>query len=119
MHFESIIGSFGSRVGILIGTGIKENILVGGVVEVSGTADVPDFGFYKLEIKRPDETIWLTLQAGNEIVREGKLGDWDTRRLTPGEYQLGMVVVDNEAQASAPCTINLFVVRAPEETGIP
>jgi hypothetical protein len=92
---------------------------ISGVVEVLGTADIPDFGFYKLEIKRPDETIWLTLQAGNEIVRESKLGDWDTRRLTPGEYQLGIVVVDNEAQASSPCIVNLFVVRAPEETPNP
>ena len=70
-----------------------------GVVEILGTADIPNFGFYKLEIKRPEETVWLTLQAGNQVVQDGKLGDWDTRRLTPGEYQLGMVVVDNEAQA--------------------
>jgi hypothetical protein len=92
---------------------------VSGVVEILGTADISNFGFYKLEIKRPEETVWLTLQAGNQVVRDGKLGDWDTRRLTPGEYQLGMVVVDNQAQASQPCIIRILVVRAPEETGVP
>ena len=92
---------------------------VSGVVEILGTADISNFGFYKLEIKRPEETVWLTLQAGNQVVRDGKLGDWDTRRLTPGEYQLGMVVVDNQAQASQSCIIRILVVRAPEETGVP
>ena len=96
-----------------------EGIEVSGVVEILGTADTPNFGFYKLEIKRPDETIWLTLQAGNEVVQDNKLGDWDTRRLTPGEYQLGLVVVDNQAQASSPCIVNLRVVRAPDETPSP
>jgi hypothetical protein len=89
---------------------------VNGVVEVLGTANIPNFGFYKLEIKRPDESIWLTLQAGNTIVQNGKLGDWDTRRLTPGEYQLGLVVVDNEAQSSPPCVVQLRVSSTPEGT---
>ncbi len=92
---------------------------VSGVVEILGTADIPNFGFYKLEIKRPEEAVWLTLQAGNQVVRDGKLGDWDTRRLTPGEYQLGMVVVDSVAQASQPCIVNILVVRTPDETGVP
>ncbi len=90
-----------------------------GVVEILGTADTPNFGFYKLEIKKPEETVWLTLQAGNQAVRDGKLGDWDTRRLTPGEYQLGLVIVDNEAQSSLPCIINVRVIRTAEGTQVP
>ncbi len=89
---------------------------VSGVIGVVGTADIPNFGFYKFEIKRPDETIWLTIQAGNAVVREGKLGDWDTTRLTPGEYQLGLAVVDNQAKASPACVIQLLVARPQEET---
>lgn len=89
---------------------------VSGVVEVNGTADSPNFGFYKMEIKRPEDMVWLTLQAGNQIVREAKLGDWDTRQLTPGEYDLSLVIVDNQAQPSAPCQIRVRVARAPEET---
>jgi hypothetical protein len=92
---------------------------VSGVVEVVGTANLANFGFYKFEIKRPDETVWLTIQAGNSAITAGKLGDWDTSRLTPGEYQLGLVVVDNQAQASDPCVILVTVFRAPEPTAGP
>jgi len=86
------------------------------VVVITGTVNIPNFGFYKLEMKRPDEAIWATIQAGNEIRMEGKLGDWDTRRLPPGDYQLGLVVVDNEARALPPCVVQVRVGKAPEET---
>ena len=94
--------------------GIGES--VSGVVQINGTVNIPNFGFYKFEIKRPDETIWLTIQAGNEVVQDGKLGDWDTSRLIPGDYQLGLVVVDNQAQAAPACVIEIRVVRLPEAT---
>lgn len=83
---------------------------VSGVFEIMGAANIPNFGFYKFEIKRPDENLWLTIQAGNSVVNGGKLGDWDTARLTPGEYQLGLVVVDNQAQASPACIIQVRVI---------
>lgn len=99
---------------------IPENgVEVNGVVPVVGTANTPNFGFYKFEIKRPDENVWLTIQAGNTPVQGGKLGDWDTTRLSPGEYQLALVVVDNQAKASAPCVVQLRVARAPETPASP
>lgn len=89
---------------------------VSGIVPVVGTASIPNFGFYKFEIKRPNETIWLTIQAGNTPKIGDKLGDWDTSRLSPGEYQLGLVVVDNQAKALPPCVVQLRVARPPEGT---
>ncbi len=89
---------------------------VSGAVEVIGSASLPDFDFFKLQIKRPDETIWLTILAGNSAVKNAKLADWDTSRLTPGEYQLGLVVVNHQAQASPPCTVQLRVAQAPAPT---
>ncbi len=89
---------------------------VSGIVSIMGTAQTTNFGFYKFEIKRPSETAWLTIQAGNIPKTGDKLGEWDTTRLTPGEYQLGLVVVDNQAQASPPCVIQLRVARPPEPT---
>jgi len=89
---------------------------VQGIIPVVGSANIPNFGFYKFEIKRPDEAQWLTIQAGNVPVENGKLGDWDTSRLTPGEYQLALVVVDNQAEASEPCIIQLRVALTPELT---
>jgi hypothetical protein len=92
---------------------------VKGVIEIKGSAATPNFGFYKIEMKRPDDAVWATLQAGNQVVRAGKLGDWDTRRLSPGEYLLGLVVVDNKAQAAPPCTVRLRVSRTVETTPNP
>lgn len=89
---------------------------VSGAVIIIGTANIPNFGFYKFEIKRPDESIWLTIQAGNQIVTAGQLGVWDTSRLTPGEYQFGLVVQDNTGQTLLPCIINVRVVSPPETT---
>jgi len=92
---------------------------VSGVIQVVGTVNFPTFDFYKFEIKRPEDTIWLTIQAGNTTVQNGRLGEWDTTRLTPGEYQLGLVVVDDQAQASAPCVVQLRVARSADETPSP
>ena len=92
---------------------------VSGVVEIIGTANIPNFGFYKLEMKRPDETVWATISAGNEIVNNAKLGNWDTQQLTPSIYQLGIVLVDNEAKASNPCVVELNVISPPPETPNP
>ena len=89
---------------------------VSGAVVIIGTARIANFGFYKFEIKRPDEDIWLTIQAGNEAVTASQLGIWDTSRLTPGEYQLSLIVVDSQAQASQPCIISLRVAPPPEPT---
>jgi hypothetical protein len=87
-----------------------EGQTVSDVVEVKGTADIPNFGFYKIEMKRPEETIWQTIVAGNEVKKDEALGLWDTRRLFSGTYQLGLVVVDNEARASAPCVVQVQVM---------
>lgn len=94
-------------------TSPKNGQEVSGVVEVMGNAYIPNFGFYKYEMKRPDEPSWSTIAAGNAIVQNGgKLGDWDTRRYPPGEYQLGLVIVDNKAQPSAHCVITVRVTQA-------
>jgi hypothetical protein len=88
---------------------------VSGVFEITGSANLLNFGFYKFEIKRPDESLWLTIQAGNSVVENGKLGDWDTTRLTPGEYQLGLIVVDNQAQPSPACIVQVRVIPPQQE----
>lgn len=93
--------------------------IVNEVVEINGTANIPNFGFYTLQMKRPDETIWATIQAGNQVKIDEKLGDWDTRRLTPGVYQIGLVLVDNAAKASDPCVVQVNVTITLNETPSP
>ena len=92
---------------------------VSGVVELIGNAAIPNFGFYKIETKLPDQANWSTLQAGNVPVQQGKLADWDTRSISPGEYQIGLVVVDNQARLSPPCVLQVRVIRAPDATLAP
>ena len=82
---------------------------ISGVVTVKGIADMPNFGFYKYEIARPGETVWLTIQAGREIKQDADLGQWDTRTLDSGDYMLRLIVTDNQGQTSEPCVIQVRV----------
>ncbi len=79
------------------------------IVEIIGSADIPNFGFYKFEMAAINDTSWLTIQAGDTITREGRLGFWDTTRLSPGEYGLRLVLTDNQGASLPPCTIQVRV----------
>jgi hypothetical protein len=87
---------------------------VQGNVTITGTVDIPNFGFYTYEIARPGESIWLPIQVGREIKNEAVLGTWDTTALTPGEYLLRLVVTDNQGNALEPCVIRVMVLAARE-----
>jgi hypothetical protein len=92
---------------------------VSGLVAVSGTVNIENFGFYKIESRKPDDATWSILLAGNQPVTGGALGTWDTRRLTPGEYQISVVPVDTEARTLPRCAVNVFVTTPPLETEEP
>lgn len=87
----------------------KDGDTVSGVVQVMGTADIANFGFYKYEIARPGETIWLSLNAGEAPVRDGLLGEWITETLPPGDYMLRLVVTDNDGQTLPACIVQVRV----------
>lgn len=92
---------------------------INGVAEVNGSATIPDFGFYKIEMKRPDQPNWLTILAGNQPVSNGKLGEWDTRRVPPGQYELGLIAYDNQAQPSDLCVIQVSITASTDTTSTP
>jgi len=79
------------------------------IVEIIGSADIPNFGFYKFEMAAISDSSWLTIQAGEIITQEGRLGYWDTSRLSPGDYALRLVVTDNQGQSAEPCVIQVRV----------
>jgi hypothetical protein len=83
-----------------------------GSVPITGTVNIPDFGFYKLEMKRPEETNWLTILAGNQLKQGETLGFWNTSLLAPGYHQLSLVVTDNQGKSLPPCTIQVRVSNA-------
>jgi len=95
-------------------TSPKNGDEVSGVVKLKGSANIPDFGFYKYEIARPGETAWLSINAGDKIVKDGDLGEWVTNVLPPGDYMLRLVVTDNKGSSQPPCVIQVRVVAAAE-----
>lgn len=82
---------------------------ISGLVTVRGTANLPNFGFYKYEVARPEETVWLTILAGREIKLNEDLGQWDTRTFPSGDYQLRLVVTDNQGGSIEPCIIKVRI----------
>lgn len=69
---------------------------VSGVVEIKGTVNVPNLGFFKYEYSQPGSNTWITIAAGNGIKNNDVLGKWDTTQLSPGDYLLHIVVYDNK-----------------------
>jgi hypothetical protein len=87
---------------------------VSGVVEIQGTADVPNFGFYKFEFSSPGQPNWQAILAWTSPKRNDSLGQWDTSRLQEGLYLLRLVVTDNQGQAQPPCVIQVSVMKPPQ-----
>lgn len=81
-----------------------------GTIEITGTVNIQNFGFYKYEVARQGDNTWATILAGRTIVNNGALGRWDTTALTPGDYQLRLVVTDNQGVALPPCIVPVRVV---------
>lgn len=82
-----------------------------GLVEVRGTANIPNFAFYKIEI-RPSEpnSVWQVITAGTEILEGELLGMWDTDLVENGVYLLQLVVTDTVGNAPLPCTMEIVVL---------
>jgi len=87
---------------------------VSGSVTIQGSADIPNFGFYTLQVAHPGDVIWLPIQVGQKPVSKDTLGTWDTSSLTPGEYMLKLVVTDNLGNVLDPCALQLTVELVPE-----
>ena len=83
---------------------------VSGIVDIVGTVDIPDFGFYKYEVAPLGSSNWATVSAGREPVRDDILGRWDTSALTPGDFQLRLVVSDNQGHQEPPCVVVVRVI---------
>jgi hypothetical protein len=91
----------------------KNGDRISGSTTVQGTADIANFGFYTLEIGFPGDTVWQPIQVGQQAVKNGDLGLWDTSALTPGAYMLQLVVTDNIGNTVPPCAIQVTVEAVP------
>lgn len=84
---------------------------VSGSVELKGTVNVPNQGFYKYEYQQIGKEEWIPIAAGSKAIIEENLGGkWNTEQLTPGNYYLRLVVSDNQNNLLKPCTIEVKVI---------
>ena len=84
---------------------------VSGSVELRGTVNVPNLGFYKYEYRFQSDETWTPISAGNKPVMEELFtGRWNTDQLEPGNYSLRLVVSDNQNKLLKPCEINVKVI---------
>ena len=94
---------------VLMITYPENNTTVSGIIEIEGTVNIPDFGFYKFETSSLNSGTWLTIQAGDVPKSDEMLGFWDTTQLDPGNYFLRLVVIDNQGVPNEPCAVDLYV----------
>jgi hypothetical protein len=81
-----------------------------GEVTLRGSADIPNFGYYKYEFAARGSDNWSTIQAARKIVKDNTLGTWDTSELPSGDYSLRLVVTDSQANVLPACIIPVRVV---------
>lgn len=94
---------------------------ISGAVDLVGLVGVTNLGFFKYEYASAGVDNWSTIAAGNSTVLEQEdpeklnqfQGVWNTDQLVPGDYQLRLVVTDNENQLLPICVIPVRVI-APE-----
>jgi len=84
---------------------------VSAVVDLIGTANVPNFGFYKYEIALEGTQNWATVAAYREPKNNESLGKWNTLSLSNGAYFLRLVVIDNVGTSLEPCVIAVRVLN--------
>jgi len=82
---------------------------ISGTITLTGTANIPNFGFYKYEFSQLSTSNWTTISAGAEVVIDGELGRWDTTSTANGDYFLQLVILDNVGQTLEPCVIAVRV----------
>ncbi len=93
---------------VITSPGVNQTLT--GPVQITGTANIPNFQFYKLEwssVGAPEEWHWF---AGAEApVVNGVLGTFNPALVPPGAYNIRLVVVDNTGNFPAPCVVQVQI----------
>lgn len=86
---------------------------ISGKVELKGTVNIQDLGFYKYEYAPLGSDVWTTIAAGSSKISDEPLGGaWDTGSLVPGDYQLRLIVTDNQNEPLPACIIQITIEAA-------
>jgi hypothetical protein len=87
------------------------NAVLQGTVEILGSADIENFGYYKFEfmsLSTADE--WHHIYTGEQPISDGVLGYWSVDPLPAGEYLFQLIVVDATGNYPPPCQVRLYIV---------
>lgn len=95
----------------IIITSPKPGEEVKAVVDLIGTANTPNFGFYKYELAPVGTENWTTVAAEREPKIDALLGKWNTLSLNNGDYFLRLVITDNVGNSLEPCVIAVRVLN--------
>ena len=76
-----------------------------GQVNVMGTADIPNFQYYKLEYQPEGAPAWSYLLKRRGSVQNAELFMWDTTTLKNGRYGIRLTVVDQTGNYPPPCEV--------------
>lgn len=95
----------------------RDGDVIRGTVDLSFVVDVVNLGFYKYEYVQVGSTDWMTIAAGNISVKKADVESgkdertwtWNTEQLIPGDYQLRLVVADNQNQTFPACTVSIRI----------
>ncbi len=80
-----------------------------GVIQIVGSAVIPDFWYYKFEFRPSGADAWTFIQRFDVPISGGILTAWDTRTVASGNYELRLVVVDKTGNYPEPCVLQLAV----------
>ena len=86
------------------------NAVLSGNVEIWGSANIENFGYYKFEFQSlsvADE--WHHVDDSEQPVSDGLLGHWNVDPLPAGEYLFQLVVVDATGNYPPPCQVRISV----------
>jgi hypothetical protein len=80
-------------------------------VELKGTVNVPNLGFFKYQYAQPGSDTWTDIAAGNKPLINGTIGVWNTSQLVAGDYKLRLVVMDNQNKLFPACVVQIRIVN--------
>ncbi len=90
----------------------KSGETVSGSVQLTGTVNVPNLGFYKYEYAAQPikDNTWVSIAANKGAKVNGEIGFWNTTQLSPGQYFLRLIVLDNQNKPLPACVIQVNIV---------
>jgi hypothetical protein len=80
-------------------------------ITIIGTADTPNFAYYRFEIKGPQtlDTFAMLAEYTQPVPELGELGQFVPAFYTPGLYQFRVTVFDNTNTLGPSCMVNIHV----------